>query len=187
MGVATCRPFRIESEVLPHVALRRTVNKLFIWPLWVWVKYEISWPVPGSQIVQWERIETSKAKIRRARIRRPVSPQPSRVFRISYHWTTFHHHLGAWNRLEISRLLVFQIGEALRVDQTKSVLLEKESKLMMYKWIYTYKFKKSHYGLSVWSFLATINTRMFFLVVFRNWHGIRSIARTYSTIQWNLY
>ena len=31
--------------------------------------------------------------------RRPVSPQPSRVFRISYYWTTFHHHLGAWNRL----------------------------------------------------------------------------------------
>ena len=184
MGVATCRPFRIESEVLPHVALRRTVNKLFIWPLWVWVKYEISWPVPGSQIVQWERIETSKAKIRRARIRRPVSPQPSRVFRISYYWTTFHHHLGAWNRLEISRLLVFQIGEALRVDQTKSVLLEKESKLMMYKWI---SLKRAIMGSRFEVFWPLSTQRFFFLVVFRNWHGIRSIARTYSTIQWNLY
>ena len=34
---------------------------------------EINWfacdqPVPGSQIVQWERIKTSKAKIRRARL-----------------------------------------------------------------------------------------------------------------------
>ena len=73
--------------------------------------------MPGSQIVQWERIKTSKAKIRRARLgkggggggkngrerlRRPVFPQPSRVFRISYYWTTFHHHLGAWNRLQIT-------------------------------------------------------------------------------------
>ena len=27
------------------------------------------------------------------------SPQPPRVFRISFCWTTFHHYLGAWNRL----------------------------------------------------------------------------------------
>ena len=27
------------------------------------------------------------------------SPQPPRVFRISFYWTTFHHYLGAWNRL----------------------------------------------------------------------------------------
>ena len=32
-------------------------------------------------------------------LRRPVFPQPPRVFRISFYWTTFHHHLGAWNRL----------------------------------------------------------------------------------------
>ena len=32
-------------------------------------------------------------------LRRPVSPQPPRVFRISFYWTTFHHYLGAWNRL----------------------------------------------------------------------------------------
>ena len=71
--------------------------------------------MPGSQILWWERIKTSKAKIRRARLGKggdgggknekkkngPVSPQPPRVFRISY-WTTFHlfhHYLGAWNRL----------------------------------------------------------------------------------------
>ena len=29
----------------------------------------------------------------------PPSPPPSRVFRISYYWMTFQHHLGAWNRL----------------------------------------------------------------------------------------
>ena len=28
-----------------------------------------------------------------------VFPQPPRVVRISYYGTTFHHHLGAWNRL----------------------------------------------------------------------------------------
>ena len=26
-------------------------------------------------------------------------PQPPRVFRISFYWTTFYHYLGAWNRL----------------------------------------------------------------------------------------
>ena len=45
-----------------------------------------------------------KAKLRRARLGKgggggPVSLQPPRVFRISYYWTTFHHYLGAWNRL----------------------------------------------------------------------------------------
>ena len=43
--------------------------------------------MPGSQIVWWERIKTSKAKIRRARLGKGggggVSPQPPRVFRIS--------------------------------------------------------------------------------------------------------
>jgi len=28
---------------------------------------------------------------------------PPRVFRVSYYWTTFHHHLGAWNRLLASK------------------------------------------------------------------------------------
>ena len=52
-----------------------------------------------------------KAKLRRARLGKGgggggkngenVSPQPPRVFRISYYWTTFHHYLGAWNRLSL--------------------------------------------------------------------------------------
>ena len=44
--------------------------------------------VPGSQIVQWERIKTSKAKKRRARLGKGggVSPPAlARVFRISYY------------------------------------------------------------------------------------------------------
>ena len=36
---------------------------------------------------------------RKRLLRRLVSPQPPRVFRISFYWTTFHHYLGAWNRL----------------------------------------------------------------------------------------
>ena len=49
----------------------------------------------------------SDSKIRRARLGKggggggPVSPQLPRVFFISFYWTTFHHYLGAWNRLVI--------------------------------------------------------------------------------------
>ena len=35
----------------------------------------------------------------RTRLCRPVSPPPLRVFRTSFYWTTFHHYLGAWNKL----------------------------------------------------------------------------------------
>ena len=58
-------------------------------------KHRSPQPVPGSQIVQWERIKTNKAKIRRARLGkgggggrkngRPISPQPQQVFRISFY------------------------------------------------------------------------------------------------------
>ena len=48
-----------------------------------------------------------KAKLRRARLGKRggggVSLQPPRVFRISYYWATFHHYLGAWNRLPPTR------------------------------------------------------------------------------------
>ena len=55
-------------------------------------------------IDQWEGIsgadiQEQAVKKNAYRLRRPVTPQPPRVFRISFYWTTFHHYLEAWNRL----------------------------------------------------------------------------------------
>ena len=58
-----------------------------------------------------------KAKLRRARLGKGgggggknVSLQPPRVFRISYYWTTFHHYLGAWNRLRSTGLIQIRLN-----------------------------------------------------------------------------
>ena len=47
----------------------------------------------------WERVRWRREKWAWGS---PVFPQPPRVFRISFYWTTFHHYLGAWNRLATS-------------------------------------------------------------------------------------
>ena len=51
-------------------------------------------------------LKLPKAKIRRPRLGKGAVavaalslPKPPRVFRISFYRTTFHHYLGAWNRL----------------------------------------------------------------------------------------
>ena len=70
--------------------------------------------MPGSEIVWWGHIKSSKAKIRRARLGKGgggggkyVSPEPARVFRISSYWSTFHSYLGAWNRLGHAILVLY--------------------------------------------------------------------------------
>ena len=59
----------------------------------------LSVTIDQSEGISGADIPEQAVKKNAYRLRRPVSPQPPRVFRISFYWTTFHYHLGAENRL----------------------------------------------------------------------------------------
>ena len=86
-----------------------------------------NWPIRGY-IRNWY---TGTGRQKNAyRLRRPVSPQPARVFRISFYWTTFHHNLGAWSRLRHCKSKSFAPVKPIFIPQFK---LFEESTLWMFK------------------------------------------------------